>query len=148
MPGLFDRPPPREPKVLSVAELTSRLKSAVEPGFRDVWVAGEVGNLRRQPSGHVYFGLKDADASIDAVLWASTARRIRFDLRDGTEVVARGKVEIYAPRGRYQLVVQEVEPLGAGARALALEQLKERLRAEGLLDPARRRPLPFLPATI
>ena len=132
--------------MLTVGELTRRLKGAVEPAFPDVWVSGEVGNLRRQPSGHVYFGLKDADASIDAVLWASTARKVRFDLRDGTEVVARGRVEIYAPRGRYQLVVQEVEPRGAGARALALQQLKERLAAEGLLDEGRKRPLPFLPA--
>ena len=148
LPGLFDRPPPREPRILTVAELTRRLKGAVEPVFADVWVAGEVGNLRRQPSGHVYFGLKDADATIDAVLWASTARRVRFDLRDGIEVVARGKVEIYAPRGRYQLVVQEVEPRGAGARAVALQQLKERLAADGLLDPERKRPLPFLPGRI
>ncbi len=120
----------------------------MEPGFSDVWVGGEVGNLRRQPSGHVYFGLKDDEASVDAVLWATTARRVRFDLRDGMEVVARGRIEIYAPRGRYQLVVQEVEPRGAGARALALQQLKDRLAAEGLLDPARKRALPFLPALI
>jgi exodeoxyribonuclease VII large subunit len=124
------------------------MKVAVEPAFQDVWVSGEVGNLRRQQSGHVYFGLKDADASVDAVLWASTARKVKFDLRDGTEVVARGRIEIYAPRGRYQLVVQEVEPRGAGARALALQQLRERLAAEGLLDQARKRPLPFLPARI
>jgi len=149
MPGLFDRPPPpREPRVLTVGELTRRLKGAVEPVFQDVWVSGEVGNLRRQPSGHVYFGLKDADASVDAVLWATTARKVKFDLRDGTEVVARGRIEIYAPRGRYQLVVQEIEPRGAGARAVALQQLKERLAAEGLLDPARKRPLPFLPGRI
>ena len=134
--------------MLTVTELTRRLKGAVEPAFQDVWVSGEVGNLRRQSSGHVYFGLKDADASVDAVLWASTARKVKFDLRDGTEVVARGRIEIYAPRGRYQLVVQEVEPRGAGARALALQQLRERLAAEGLLDLARKRPLPFLPARI
>jgi exodeoxyribonuclease VII large subunit len=134
--------------VLTVTELTRRLKGAVEPAFQDVWVSGEVGNLRRQSSGHVYFGLKDADASVDAVLWASTARKVKFDLRDGTAVVARGRIEIYAPRGRYQLVVQEVEPRGAGARALALQQLRDRLAAEGLLDQARKRPLPFLPARI
>ena len=134
--------------MLTVTELTRRLKGAVEPAFQDVWVSGEVGNLRRQSSGHVYFGLKDAEASVDAVLWASTARKVKFDLRDGTEVVARGRIEIYAPRGRYQLVVQEVEPRGAGARALALQQLRERLAAEGLLDLARKRPLPFLPARI
>ena len=148
MPGLFDRLPPREPLVLTVAELSSRLKGAIEPAFRDVWVGGEVGNLRRQPSGHVYFTLKDAEAAVDAVLWATTARKVRFDLRDGIEVVVRGRIEIYAPRGRYQLVVQEVEPRGAGARALALQQMKERLAAEGLLDPARKRALPFLPARI
>ncbi len=148
MPGLFDRPPPRVPLVLTVGELTRRLKGAVEPAFQDVWVGGEVGNLRRQQSGHLYFGLKDDDASIDGVIWASTARRVKFDLRDGMEVVARGRIEIYAPRGRYQLVVQEIEPRGAGARALALQQLKERLAADGLLDPERKRPLPFLPGCI
>jgi exodeoxyribonuclease VII large subunit len=145
MPGLFDRPPPREPLVLTVGELSNRLKGAVEPAFRDVWVAGEVGNLRRQPSGHVYFTLKDAAAAVDAVLWASTARKMPFDLRDGIEVVVHGRIEI---RGRYQLVVQEVEPRGAGARALALQELKNRLAAEGLLDPARKRALPFLPTRI
>ena len=148
VPGLFDRLPPREPLVLTVGELSNRLKGAVEPAFRDVWVAGEVGSLRRQPSGHVYFTLKDAAAAVDAVMWASTARKVPFDLRDGIEVVAHGRIEIYAPRGRYQLVVQEVEPRGAGARALALQDLKDRLAAEGLLDPARKRALPFLPARI
>jgi exodeoxyribonuclease VII large subunit len=120
----------------------------VEPRFRDVWVAGEVANVRRQPSGHVYFTLKDADAALDAAIWAAQARRVRFDLRDGIEVVARGRVEIWPPRGRYQLVVQEVEPRGAGARALLLQQIKERLAADGLLDPARKRPLPFLPSRV
>jgi len=134
--------------VLSVAELTRDLKVAVEPRFRDVWVAGEASGVRRQPSGHVYFTLKDADAAIDAVMWASTARRVRFEPREGLEVVAHGRVEIYAPRGRYQLVVQEIEPRGAGARALQLAQLKQRLAADGLLDPARKRPLPFLPRRI
>jgi exodeoxyribonuclease VII large subunit len=131
-----------------VSELTAQLKGAVEPRFRDVWVSGEVAGVRRQSSGHVYFTLKDAQATVDAAVWASVARRIRFELVDGIEVVARGKVEIYAPRGRYSLVVQEVEPRGAGARALALEQLKERLAAEGLLDPARKRPLPYLPRRV
>src|SRR5512137_2557313 len=147
-PGLFDRPEPRGPRILSVSELTAQLKGAVEPRFRDVWVAGEVAGVRRQSSGHLYFTLKDAEATVDAAIWASTARRIRFRLEDGIEVVARGKVEIYAPRGRYSLVVQEVEPRGAGARALALEQLKERLAAEGLLDPERKRPLPYLPRRV
>jgi exodeoxyribonuclease VII large subunit len=145
-PDLFERAAAR--RVRSVAELTRELKQAVEPPFRDVWVAGEATGARRQSSGHVYFTLKDADAAIDAVIWASTARKVRFDLRDGLEVVARGRVEIYAPRGRYQLVVQEIEPRGAGARALQLQQIRERLAADGLLDPARKRTLPFLPRRI
>jgi exodeoxyribonuclease VII large subunit len=151
------RPPPpttgdlfarAAPRPLSVGELTRALKAAIEPRFRDVWVAGEVGNLRRQASGHLYFTLKDAEAVLPCALWSSQARRLRFDLREGIEVVARGFVEIYPPHGRYQLIVQEVEPRGAGARALQLAQIKERLERDGLLQPARKRPLPFLPRRI
>ncbi len=142
---LFDSALPRP---WSVGELTRALKNAVEPGFRDVWVAGEVANLRRQGSGHVYFTLKDDEATLGAVLWASQARRVRFALEEGQEVVARGFLEIYPPHGRYQLVVQEVEPRGAGALALLLQQVKERLQADGLLDLARKRRLPFLPRRV
>ncbi|HET9598582.1 MAG TPA: exodeoxyribonuclease VII large subunit, partial [Anaeromyxobacteraceae bacterium] len=133
---------------LGVGELTRLLRAQVEPRFRDVWVTGEVTNLRRQSSGHVYFALKDPDAVIQAVLWASQARKVPFALRDGLEVVVRGFVEIYPPHGKYQLVAQEMEPRGAGARALLLQQIKERLQADGLLDPARKRPLPFLPRRV
>jgi exodeoxyribonuclease VII large subunit len=142
---LFARAAPRP---LSVGELTRALRNAVEPRFRDVWVAGEVANLRRQASGHVYLSLKDDEAVIAAVVWSSQARRIRFRLDEGQEVLARGFVEIYPPHGKYQLVVQELEPRGAGALALLLAQVKERLQADGLLDPARKRPLPFLPRRI
>ena len=147
-PETEPEPAPAPPAVLTVAQLTRELKGAVEPRFRDVWVGGEASGARRQSSGHLYFTLKDADASIDAVIWASTARKVRFELKDGLEVVARGRVEIYAPRGRYQLVVQEIEPRGAGARALELQRIRERLAADGLLDPDRKRPLPFLPGRI
>src|SRR5512145_792309 len=136
------------PRPMSVGELTRALRAAIEPKFRDVWVSGEVGNLRRQGSGHVYFTLKDAEAVLPCALWASQARRVRFDLTEGLEVVARGFVEIYPPHGKYQLIVQEVEPRGAGAQALLLQQLKERLQADGLLDPARKRRLPFLPRRV
>jgi exodeoxyribonuclease VII large subunit len=136
------------PRPYSVGELTRALRNAVEAKFRDVWVAGEVANLRRQSSGHVYFSLKDDEAVIGAVLWASQARRLQFRLDEGQEVLARGFVEIYPPHGKYQLVVQEVEPRGAGAMALLLQQVKERLQADGLLDPARKRALPFLPRRI
>jgi exodeoxyribonuclease VII large subunit len=142
---LFERAAPRP---WSVGELTRALRNAVEPKFRDVWVAGEVANLRRQSSGHLYFSLKDDDAVIGAVMWASQARRLKFRLDEGQEVLARGFVEIYPPHGKYQLVVQELEPRGAGALALLLQQVKERLQADGLLDPARKRALPFLPRRV
>src|SRR5919197_750183 len=136
------------PRALGVGELTRLLRAQVEPRFRDVWVAGEVSNYRRQSSGHLYFALKDDEASIAAVVWTSQARRVKFALEDGLEVVARGFVEIYPPHGKYQLVVQEVEPRGAGAQALWLQQMKERLQKEGLLDPARKRALPFVPRRV
>jgi exodeoxyribonuclease VII large subunit len=142
---LFARPAPRP---LTVTELTRALRNAVEPRFRDVWVGGEVANLRRQASGHVYFSLKDAEAVIGAVLWSSQARKVRFELEEGQEVLARGFVEIYPPHGKYQLVVQEVEPRGAGAMAILLQQIKERLQADGLLAVERKRRLPFLPRRV
>jgi exodeoxyribonuclease VII large subunit len=135
----------RAPRPWSVGELTRALRNAVEPKFRDVWVAGEVANLRRQASGHLYFSLKDDEALIGAVLWATQARKLRFALAEGQEVLVRGFVEIYPPHGKYQFIVQEVEPRGAGAAALLLQQVKERLQAEGLLDPARKRRLPAVP---
>jgi exodeoxyribonuclease VII large subunit len=138
----------RLPRAWSVGELTRALRNAVEPKFRDVWVAGELANLRRQSSGHVYFSLKDDEALIGAVLWASQARRLRFALAEGQQVLARGFVEIYPPHGKYQFIVQELEPRGAGAAALLLQQVKERLQADGLLDPARKRPLPTIPRRV
>ncbi len=144
---LFDRIPAL-PKPYSVGELTRALRNTLEPRFRDLWVAGEVANLRRQASGHFYFSLKDDEAVISAVLWASQARRLRFELAEGQEVLVRGFVEIYPPHGKYQLVAQEVEPRGAGALAVLLQQVKERLAADGLLDPARKRRLPYLPRRI
>ena len=142
---LFDRVRPR---ALGVGELTRLLRAQVEPRFKDVWVAGEVGSFRRQSSGHLYFALRDDEASLPAVVWAAQARRLPFALEEGLEVVARGFIEIYPPHGKYQLVVQELEPRGAGAQALQLRQLKERLQREGLFDPARKRRLPFLPRRI
>ena len=136
------------PRALGVGELTRLLRVQIEPRFKDVWVAGEVASFRRQASGHLYFALKDEEASISAVVWASQARRIPFAVEDGLEVVAHGFVEIYPPHGKYQLVVQELEPRGAGAQALLLKQIKERLQRDGLLDPGRKRKLPFIPRRV
>ena len=143
------RPP--SPAVLSVGALTRQLKGLVEPSFGRVLVRGEVTDYRGPNTrGHLYFALKDAEARLGVTVWASTAPRLRFQLRDGQEVVAEGKLEIYPPTGRYSLIVQRMEPAGHGARALALQQLRERLEAEGVIGEGRRppRPLPALPRRV
>ncbi|MCX6573677.1 MAG: exodeoxyribonuclease VII large subunit, partial [Candidatus Aminicenantes bacterium] len=120
----------------------------LETAFPQVWVEGEVSNARKYPSGHIYLTLKDAGASLSAVIWRGDAARLKFDLKDGQQLVCRGKIDVYAPRGAYQLIIDRVEPKGVGALQLAFEQLKEKLKAEGLFDPARKRKLPLLPKTI
>ena len=129
-------------RILSVGELTAQIKELLETSFPEVWVAGEISNFSRPRSGHCYLTLKDEQAQLPAVIWRSTARRIRFELSDGLEVVCRGRVEVYAPHGRYQLILEEVQPKGIGALELALRQLREKLAREGLFAPERKRPLP------
>lgn len=129
-------------QVLSVTELTTRIKEVLELEFPCVWVAGEIGDLSRPQSGHCYLVLKDAQSQIAAVIWRSTASRLKFDLHDGLEVVCRGRIEVYGPRGKYQLVIDQIEPRGIGALELALRQLRERLEREGLFDKRLKRPLP------
>jgi exodeoxyribonuclease VII large subunit len=152
LPSLPGAPPRPSRTVLTVGELTRQLKETIESRYPRVLVRGEVSGFRgANARGHLYFTLKDADACIDAKVWASQAARLRFALRDGLEVVAEGSVDVYAPQGRYSLIIQRVEPVGEGARALAFEQLKERLAAEGLMGDRRvrpPRPLPFLPRRI
>jgi len=135
-------------RVLSVGELTARIKDVLEAEFFGVWVTGEISDLARPQSGHYYLTLKDAHAQLPAVIWRSTASRVRFNLHDGLAVICRGHLEVYAPRGRYQLIIEAIEPQGLGALELALRQLHEKLSREGLFDPARKRPLPRLPQRI
>jgi exodeoxyribonuclease VII large subunit len=137
-----------EREVLSVSELSERLRAVLEERFPTVWVEGEISNLRTYGSGHTYFTLKDAEAQLRCVLFRNRTRRIHFEPRDGLHVMAFGSVELYAQRGEYQLVVELLEPRGAGALQLAFEQLKARLAAEGLFDAARKRPLPRFPRKI
>jgi exodeoxyribonuclease VII large subunit len=138
----------RASRPYSVEQLTLRLKDLVETAFPDVWVAGEISNLARPQSGHVYLTLKDERAQLRAVLWRSAAARLRFELHDGLEVICRGGIDLYPPRGQYQLVIQEIAPKGMGALELAFRQLREKLAAEGLFDPARKRPIPAFPRSI
>jgi len=137
-----------EQRILSVSQLTAEIKGLLETRFQSVWVAGEISNLSRPQSGHCYLTLKDDEAQIRAVLWRSTAARLRFDLTDGIEVVCQGDLDVYAPRGSYQLVVRRIEPRGLGALELALRKLRDKLAAEGLFDPRRKRPLPRFPRRI
>ncbi len=134
--------------VLSVSDLTARLASLIENEFSSVKVVGEVSRVTYHASGHIYLALKDAGARIDAVIWRSTAGRLRFRVETGEEFVARGRLSVYAPRGNYQLVIDSLKPRGLGALELAFQQLQRRLAEEGLFDPERKRPLPFLPRRI
>jgi exodeoxyribonuclease VII large subunit len=132
----------------TVTELTRELQALVADRFDDVLVRGEVTNWRPAASGHVYFSLKDAAAVLPAVMWRGQAARLRWKVEDGMEVVAAGKIDVYAPHGKYQMIVASLDPVGAGAAALALAALRKRLAAEGLFDPLRKRPLPLLPRIV
>jgi exodeoxyribonuclease VII large subunit len=134
-----------EQKTLTVAQLTAQIKNALEGEFPSVWVTGEISNYSRPQSGHSYFTLKDDQAQIRAVMWRSTASRLKFDVADGLDVICHGHIDVYAPRGSYQLVIDELQPKGMGALELALRKLREKLAAEGLFDPARKRKLPAFP---
>lgn len=135
-------PEPVQEQPLSVSELTDHIKGLLEAAFPRVWVTGEISNFARPRSGHCYLTLKDESAQLSAVIWRGVASQVRFDLHDGLEVVCRGYLSLYGPQGRYQLVIQEIEPKGIGALELALRQLRDKLAREGLFDPARKRPLP------
>jgi exodeoxyribonuclease VII large subunit len=134
--------------VLTVSELTDKLRAVIEETFPMIWVEGEISNFKVYGSGHAYFTLKDANAQIRAVLFRNRGRRIRFEPGDGLHVLAMGSIEIYPQRGEYQLVVELLEPRGLGALQLAFDQLKARLAAEGLFDTGRKRALPRFPRKI
>jgi len=134
--------------VLSVTALTTRLKGMVEQQFSDVWVAGEISNFSRPQSGHCYFTLKDDASQLRGVIWRGTASRLKFDVHDGLAVICRGRLDVYPPRGSYQLVVEQVQPQGIGALELALRKLRDKLEKEGLFDPHHKRPLPNFPRRI
>jgi exodeoxyribonuclease VII large subunit len=133
---------------LTVSELTRRIREKLESGFSDVWITGEISGLRVPPSGHIYFTLKDKDAQIKAVFFRSGNRYLKFAPKDGMEVILRGRVTVYDPRGEYQVVAEYMEPKGIGALQLAFLQLKEKLEKEGLFDQSRKRPLPVHPRRV
>jgi exodeoxyribonuclease VII large subunit len=148
---LFDRRGDHEPDAdgfWTVSALTGQIKAALEDEFGSIGLVGEISNLSRPRSGHLYFNLKDEGASIRAVMWRSAASKVVFDLADGLSVRVRGSVTVYEPRGDYQIQVRTIEPEGIGALDLAFRQLCERLSREGLFDAERKRPIPRFPRRI
>jgi exodeoxyribonuclease VII large subunit len=135
-------------RIWTVAELVGDVRESVERDYADLWVEGEISNLRSAPSGHVYFTLKDGDSQLPAVLFRRQATLIRFRPEDGLHVLVRGKVSVYEQRGQLQLIAEFMEPVGAGSLQIAFEQLKARLQLEGLFDAARKKPLPAFPRCI
>ena len=137
-----------ERKIWSVTELTARIRDLLTRNFTDIWVQGEISNSHEAQSGHFYFTLKDAKAQVRCVCFKSQVRLFKFHPEDGLHVTLRGSISVYEPRGEYQIYVEHLEPVGLGALQLAFEQLKRKLEAEGLFDPARKKPLPLLPQRI
>jgi exodeoxyribonuclease VII large subunit len=133
---------------LSVSEISALLKRHVESGFSHVRIRGEISGFKRAASGHLYLALKDEGAVIDGVMWKGGAARLAFAPSDGVEVIATGKLTTYPGRSKYQIVIESMEIAGEGALLALLEKLKVKLASEGLFDPARKRPLPFLPRII
>jgi exodeoxyribonuclease VII large subunit len=143
--SLFDE---TERRPLSVSELTSQVRGALENRFAAVWVEGEISNFKAASSGHWYFTIKDESAQLHAKCFRGVNGRIRFRPSDGLQVRARGRITVYEPRGEYELLVEGLDPVGAGALRVAFEQMRDRLAAEGLFAEELKRPLPLLPRRV
>ena len=146
MPHLQDLEKGR--RILSVSEITGDIKIVLENTFAEAWVEGEISNFKAASSGHFYFSLKDEHAVLQAAMFSRANRDLKFKLEDGQKAVCFGKIDVYPPRGAYQLIVEKIEPKGIGAQQLAFEQLKNKLMKEGLFDAARKRELPLMPFKI
>ena len=137
-----------ERRVMTVSELTAKIRDLLAKNFTGITVQGEISNCREAQSGHIYFTLKDDRAQVRCVFFKQQQRGIRLRPEDGLQMTVRGSISVYETRGEYQIYVENLEPIGLGALQLAFDQLKKRLEAEGLFDPARKKPLPLLPSRI
>ena len=135
-------------KFFTVSEITRGIRTSLEHKFSNIDVLGEISNVRKPSSGHIYLTLKDKNSQLQAVVFRNSASRIKFELKDGMEVVSFGSVTVYEPRGQYQLIINKIEPKGIGALQLAFQQLKEKLEKEGLFDHAHKKNIPFMPKKI
>ena len=135
-------------KFFTVSQITRKIRASLEYNFSNVSILGEISNVRKPGSGHVYLTLKDKSSQLQAVVFRNIANKIKFELKDGMEVISFGSVTVYEPRGQYQLIINKIEPKGIGALQLAFQQLKEKLEKEGLFDQAHKKPIPFIPQKI
>jgi exodeoxyribonuclease VII large subunit len=136
------------PHLYTVSELQARVRDFLEQEYGRVWVEGEISGFKRHHSGHLYFALRDADARLDAVMWRSTAGRLRFEPEEGLKVRARGNLTVYPRQGRYQMIVQALEPVGVGPLQVRFEQLRRQLAEEGLFDAEHKKDLPAFPRRV
>ena len=135
-------------KFFTVSQITRKIRASLEHNFSNISILGEISNVRTPGSGHVYLTLKDKSSQLQAVVFRNIANKIKFELKDGMEVISFGSVTVYEPRGQYQLIINKIEPKGIGALQLAFQQLKEKLEKEGLFDQAHKKPIPFIPQKI
>lgn len=145
---IFEEPKSETRRIWKVAELVGEVRAHIEREYADLWVEGEISNLRPAPSGHIYFTLKDGDAQLPSVLFRRQASLLRFRPEDGLHVLVRGKISVYEQRGQMQIVAEFMEPVGAGSLQIAFEQLKAKLRQEGLFDQERKKSLPAFPRCV
>ena len=145
---VFEVPRTETRRIWKVAELVRDVRTHVESAYADLWVEGEISNLRPAPSGHIYFTLKDGEAQLPAVLFRKQASLLRFRPEDGLQVLVRGKVSVYEQRGQMQIITEFMEPVGAGSLQIAFEQLKARLELEGLFEQSRKKLLPSFPRCV
>ncbi|RJP27336.1 MAG: exodeoxyribonuclease VII large subunit [Candidatus Omnitrophota bacterium] len=134
--------------VLTVSQVTQDIKLVLESNFQGLWIEGEITNFRPSSSGHYYFSLKDDLALLNSVIFSRIAKTVKFNPENGLKVICFGNIEVYGPHGKYQLIIEKIEPKGIGSLQLALEQLKNKLEKEGLFSEQRKRPIPYLPSVI
>src|SRR3989338_359002 len=138
----------KQKQILTVSQLNRGIRSLLESEYPSLWVEGEISNLKLHSSGHMYLSLKDEKAQIPAVFFSRYNQTLKFELKDGLQVLVYGKISVYEPRGQYQLYIKRVEPKGIGALQLAFLQLKDKLEREGLFEAARKRAIPKFPKVV
>ncbi|MDO8489742.1 MAG: exodeoxyribonuclease VII large subunit, partial [Candidatus Omnitrophota bacterium] len=134
--------------IYNVSEITQVIKGLFENSISEIWLEGEISNFKAATSGHFYFSLKDQNSLIMAAMFANANKGLKFKLEDGLKVICFGKVDVYGPRGQYQIIVERIEPKGVGAQQLAFEQLKKKLELEGLFETSHKKPLPQMPFSV